>query len=68
MEADLVSIVEVAISIQLVRRAVFPKKQSILRRFQRSKRGAICVWGVPSDLIAYPWAGLDVSFASHLWL
>jgi len=34
-DADLVSIVEVAISIQLVRRAVFPQKQSILRRFQR---------------------------------
>jgi hypothetical protein len=40
-DADLVSIVEVAISIQLVRRAVFPKKQSILRRFQRSKRGTL---------------------------
>jgi len=33
--------VEVAISIQLVRRAVFSKKQSILRRFQRSNRGTL---------------------------
>ena len=40
-DADLVSIVEVAISIQLVRRAVFSKKQSILRRFQRSNRGTL---------------------------
>ncbi len=32
------------------------------------RSSAICVWYVPSDLIACPCAGLDVSFVSHLWL
>lgn len=34
----------------------------------RLSSSASCVWYVPSDLIAYPWVGLDVPFVSYLWL